>query len=468
MSFDISDSARITNDKKVLCNYYDCSIYLSQYERTPNNGGYIKIPYFTPENVIKPNTTFISGEPTINYMSNKLYIFKKTHNMNGVKYDGELIIENKRITNGTNKMYICFPLITDTRNASANQLDEIIDNSEQLVTEKIKMTVNLNKIFNKLQKYIFYKSGDDIVVVFTQPIKVKNRFNKYIPCELFSTYNENYNILQNVSGNEGFQNFTEGFVEGISSGEMDCTPIDITTNKPLVNDTMIVGLNTGTASQNKTINLLFAMIMFVIIFFIAIFGAPSAYQYIFGPNGKIVDETLTYTSMFIILYSLWALLMTVGGLFITKDASLGFAGIFFLFLIFVSSISIYFVRATLGLDSYQIAFDVTKAKESFLFIGTYLYDLYETTIVESAYKYGAALGIISMIVTIILFILVGKYTNAKNKQKNRKNLLGKKVPDRRDPRFKAYIQYVYSMLAIFGFGYGMFIVAPFVGIITSQ
>ena len=29
MSFDISDSVRIANDKKVLCNYYDCSIYLS-------------------------------------------------------------------------------------------------------------------------------------------------------------------------------------------------------------------------------------------------------------------------------------------------------------------------------------------------------------------------------------------------------------------------------------------------------
>ena len=499
MSFDISDSSRITKDKKVLCDYYDCSIYLSQYERTPNNGGYIKIPYFTPENIVKPNAILMSGEPTVNYMSNKLYIFKKTHNINGVKYDGELIIENKRITNGTNKIYTCFPLIT-SKNTSANQLDKLIDNSEQLITDELKMTVNLNKIFNKLQKYIFYKNGDDIVVVFTEPIKVANSFDRYIPCELFSSYNENYNILQNVSGNEGFQNFTEEFVEGarnkkisvkptvaqrvvprvapmgtpigastiasnISSGEMDCYPIDVKGNS-LIQDTAIVGLNSGTDSQNKTINILFAMIMFLIIFFIAIFGAPSTYKYIFVD--KLEDTTLTYTVMFLIFYLLWALLMAMGGLFITKDTSLGVAGIFFLILSVISSVSIYFMRGTLDIDGYELGFDLKMfLNDGFNFFISYLNDLY-TNQISSKYIYGAIIGTISVFVTIILFPLVTKYTGAKNKQKYRKNLLGKKVPDRTDPRFKAYRDYVYAMLSIFGFGYGIFLVAPFVGYITSS
>jgi hypothetical protein len=457
MSFDISDSVRIANDKKVLCNYYDCSIYLSQYERTPNNGGYIKIPYFTPENVIKPNTIFISGEPTINYMSNKLYIFKKTHNINGVKYDGELIIENKRITNGTNKMYICFPLITNTRNASANQLDKIIDNSEKLVTKKLKMTVNLNSMFNKLQKYIFYKSGDDIVVVFTEPINVKNGFDKYVPCQLFSGYNENYNILQNVSGNEGFQNFTEGFVEGLRSGEMDCYPIDEKGNS-VIPETTIVGLTTGSASQNKTVNLLFTMIMFVIILSVSIVGGPPLYKYVF--KTKIEDTNLKFTVLFVLFYLCWSFLgMTIGG-FIIKDGATSLAGLFFTVLIGISGIISYMVLSKdPDFADYQFS---TESKEIYYalewVVFTYIPDFFELS--KSKYVYGHIVAMISIAISSILLGLVTK-RKRKSKSKIKRNLAGQKDEAKRK-------NFAIAMLSVFGLFSAIFIVGPFVGFITEK
>ena len=124
MSFNINDSSRFAKDKSVICNYYDCSIYFNQYERTPNNGGFIKIPFFTPENTVRPNALFISDKPTVKYMSNSLQIYKKSHNIDGVDYDGELIIENKQITNGDSKLFVCFPL--KTSNVKPNVIDKII------------------------------------------------------------------------------------------------------------------------------------------------------------------------------------------------------------------------------------------------------------------------------------------------------------------------------------------------------
>ncbi len=127
MSFNISDSSKFAKDKSVICDYYDSSIYFNQYERTPNNGGCIKIPYSTPQNIVKPNGLFISDKPTTKYMSSSLQIYKKTHDIGGIDYDGELVIENKQITNGDSKLFVCFPL--KTSNILSNKIDEIFSKS---------------------------------------------------------------------------------------------------------------------------------------------------------------------------------------------------------------------------------------------------------------------------------------------------------------------------------------------------
>jgi len=463
MSFNISDSSKFAKDKSVICDYYDSSIYFNQYERTPNNGGCIKIPYSTPQNIVKPNGLFISDKPTTKYMSSSLQIYKKTHDIGGIDYDGELIIENKQITNGDSKMFICFPL-KSTNNVKPNKIDDMISKSENRNSNEVNMTVNLNPMFNKLQKYIFYKNGNDIVVVFTEPIKVYSIFDKFKTCDLFSAYADNYNILQNVTGKDGFQSMTEGFVEGIDSGEMDCQPIDIKTNKPVRGLPSLAYLNTGSDSQNKTINLLFSMIMFVIVFSISFFGVPPFYKEVFVT--KLEDNTLTYTIIFCIFYLGWVIGLIVGGMM--YDVRAAITGIMFLILLGMSALTIigrtyydtaYFQDVKFGFDI-NTFFTAIKG-----FAPDYIADFIDIiktkSIKSSKYKYGYIIGILSVIVTAIFFGLIAS-TSKKSKSKTN---LGK---SKKDKNYKGYLDYAYSMLGIFGFGYGIFVVAPFIGYITSS
>lgn len=439
MSFNINDSSRFAKDKSVICDYYDCSIYFNQYERTPNNGGFIKIPFFTPENIVRPNGLFISDKPTVKYMSNSLQIHKKSHNIDGVNHDGELIIENKQITNGDSKLFVCFPL--KTKNVKPNLIDKIISKSENRNSKQFKMTVNLNPMFNKLQKYIFYKNDNgDIVVVFTQPIIVNTIFNKF---KSMPMYNDKYSILQNVTGREGFtEGFTEGFVEGIDSGEMDCEPIDITTNKPYTGLPALTYLNSGNDELNKTINLLFSMVLFVIIFFVAVFGIPPAYKNIFVD--KLQDESLTYTSIFVGFYLVLAVALSCG--MVVNDSSSGITGIFFLILFIISGCAIYIMRQSLGISEYEFKFNENEeAKNSLKYIFMeYYFDIYKyfkKEVTKLQYLWGYITTIVSVLLTIILYVILSS--------KNEKN--------------SPYLNYAHSLLGIFGFGYAILLVGPFVG-----
>jgi hypothetical protein len=310
-------------------------------------------------------------------------------------------------------------------------------------------------MFNKLQKYIFYKSGNDIVVVFTEPIKVYSMFDKkYVKCNLFSAYNDTYSISQNVAGKEGF---IEGFVEGLSSGEMDCTPIDVTTNNPLVDLPTIVGLTSGTAEQQKTISILFSMIMFVIIFFIAFFGIPPTYKYIFVD--KLTDESLTYTTTFIIFYLALAVSLTCG--MIVNDTSSGIAGITFLVLFLISISTIYLKRQSLGISNYELNFGENgEVWELWNFFKMYYYNLYQDigNNRKIQYLWGLITTIISVLVTAILFAVIAIPS------KNKKNNIGKT----KNRKYAAYLDYAYSLLGIFGFGYAIFLVGPFVGFIAKR
>jgi hypothetical protein len=474
MSFNISDSSRITKDKSVICNYYDCSIYLNQYERTPNNGGYIKIPFFTPENIVRPNAFFISGEPTVKYISNSLQIYKKTHNINDIDYDGELVIENNQITNGDTKIYVCFPLKTRP-NQKPNEIDNIIKKSEVMNSGELSMTINLNKMFDKLQKYIFYRSGNDIVIVFTQPIKVQSSFDKkYVECSLFSKFENNYNILQNAPGKEGMQNIVEGYEE------LDCQPIDVDTGKIVKEAPYLTFLKTGSDSQNKTVNLMFSMLIFVIIFCVAFFGAPAAYKQIFVDT--LNDTTLTYTVVFCVFYFLWCIAMGVGAIW---DTGAGITAVTFLILFGMSFLTIY-ARTYLDGNYFPgvaFNFDYNKfmgkdkvidstfkiyIKEDILFIFNLItlnvFNLFGKT---KKFLYGHIFAICSIILSSCLLVYLHQFTDPVDKRANRKNKLGRKVPDKTRQKYKDYRNYATAMISIFGFGYAIFVVGPFIGRITG-
>jgi DNA-binding cell septation regulator SpoVG len=451
MNFNISDSTRIANDKRVICDYYDCSIYFNQYASTRNNGRHIKMPFFTPKNIVKPNGIYISGEPIIKFMSSDLYIYKKTHNIAGINYDGELIIKNKQITNGDRKLYVCFPLKTDNRNSKqANEIDKIIDQSEKVNNDSFSMPVNLNNMFDKLQKYIFYESGNDIIIVFTQPIKVKTNFDKFAECDLFPKYSDNYNILENVSGKDGFQSMTEGFVEGIDDDGMTCYPID-NNGEPLTDVPSLVKVNSGSEAQNKTINLLFAMIMFVVVFSFSFFGVPPLYKEIFINESKLNDTTLTYTTLFCGFYLAWCIAMMCG--MIVDDTACAITGIFFSLLFAISLITIIgrtYVDTEYFPGEPAFKFDIQLVKNSAIFVKDHYLNNFISLLIDkknpysSPQKWGHIFEAFILLLTIIMFVLVAtKIIKPKNKD------------------------YAYSLLGIFGLVYTIILAGPFVGFVMA-
>jgi hypothetical protein len=78
------------------------------------------------------------------------------------------------------------------------------------------------------------------------------------------------------------------------------------------------------------------------------------------------------------------------------------------------------------------------------------------------YKWGGIFTCIVWIVTIILFILV----NSKKKGKKYSSAIGKESSSNR--KLTIYKNYSNAMLSIFGFGYSLLVVGPFVGYITAN
>jgi hypothetical protein len=74
------------------------------------------------------------------------------------------------------------------------------------------------------------------------------------------------------------------------------------------------------------------------------------------------------------------------------------------------------------------------------------------------YLWGLITTIISVLVTAILYAAIAWPS------KNKKNNIGKT----KNRKYAAYLDYAYSLLGIFGFGYAIFLVGPFVGFIAKR
>ena len=104
MEFDLNNTVKNTS---IQYNYENTTFYKNQFEKTLENGGYIKIPYPSKSNT--PNitsNTLLKGE----YVTKNLYIVKKIHNIKDTPFDGELVIEHKSLTNNEKTLYVCFLL----------------------------------------------------------------------------------------------------------------------------------------------------------------------------------------------------------------------------------------------------------------------------------------------------------------------------------------------------------------------
>jgi hypothetical protein len=320
MNFYIDNTEKIDYTNNIILNYPETPI-IYDFEKTLTNGGYIKLNYIKSNSTVEYSVSHSSLRPTKGYKSTKLHIYKKTHDIKDVEYDGELVIENESITNGVNKVYVCIPLKTGSpvlTNTLSNPIDGIIDNSRK---QNIK-TVNINlNTFIKHQPYIFYKNGSDIIVVCTLPIIVKNSFIDFTKSDLFPRYSDDYTIINKKrpvegsasrgmegsasrgmegSASRGMEGFTEGLVT-------ECTPITSTGKE--YNDSISTYVMDGKyRQQTLASNSFFMIINMFIIVFITFFISPFIYKnmliYYAGNGSELLSSTVIFIGLVLILIAI--------------------------------------------------------------------------------------------------------------------------------------------------------------------
>jgi hypothetical protein len=444
--FNINDTEKTKKDKSIVVDYYEIPIYYYQYVQSSNNGGHVEIPFRTTKNLVDPNAIYFSSEPTIKYRSNKLFIYKKSHNIQNLEYDGELIIENISTHNENDVLYVCFPLKTNFN--KKNSIDKVIQMSEKIQPKNIKMDITVNSLFDDNQKYVFYNDGNKKIIIFTNPIEVSSKFDKYAICDKFSLYVDDYAILQNISAKEGFQ---EGATTIDSkTSQMTCVPI--LDSGEVVKDPLLVNyLNSTQMKQNNTINMLFSMVLFIIIFCISFFGAPFVYKSVFMDknNSKNTNQLINETLLFSIFYLLLCTALFIGGFTVPNDGSL-ITGIFLFVLWGISALTIYnkfnsdskYYEGFNGIGNKTISIaDILKIFGD-LFNNFYL--LSKDSNINIHYFILAVLCLGFLVVIILL--------NTKSKKKT---II---APN----KSKSYKDHLTSMFAIFGIGYSAIYVYPFI------
>jgi hypothetical protein len=269
MEFDLNNTVKNTS---IQYNYENTTFYKNQFEKTLENGGYIKIPYPSKSNT--PNitsNTLLKGE----YVTKNLYIVKKIHNIKDTPFDGELVIEHKSLTNNEKTLYVCFLL------KSSKSKTEPIDT---LLKSDSDVTLNFNDYITD-KTSIFYETNKEHVLVFPTPIQVNSTFDNYTS-PILTSIPKDYSIV-NIKSTLG--NIEKVNIEGFKEGAVDyvdvatyCQPID--EEDPTIGvsaDVIIpadgkVSINKATSSQLSTaLNFFgfFIMVLFVVIV------VPTMYQY---------------------------------------------------------------------------------------------------------------------------------------------------------------------------------------------
>jgi hypothetical protein len=280
MDFDLNNTI---TENTINYNYEKTTFYKTQFEKTLENGGYIKIPYPSKSNTpnILSNELF-DGQ----YVTKNLYIMKKIHTIKNVKFDGELVIEHTSLTNNEAPLYSCFLLLTSSNNIESSNIDKLIQGTSDI-------SIDINS-YIKDTTAIFYKTNKENVVIFPTPISVNSIFDNYKSPPIMNSKTSEYsviNVKSNLGNMEGKkikieEKKIEGFKKGATSDYIDvatyCQPIDEedptigTTADVIVPADGKVSINKATTSQLSTALNFFGF--FILVLFVVIV-VPTMYQY---------------------------------------------------------------------------------------------------------------------------------------------------------------------------------------------
>ena len=505
MSFDLNDDARIENEHAYIVNYYNTIVYLNQFINSQSNGGFLKIPFSKPQNIVQPNVSHVSSNFTENYKSTNLYIYKKTHQFDGITYDGELVIENEMITNSSKKMYVCFLLKYGLNYNTA--IDKLMKASIQNNRALQKMDLDLSEMLDTEGKYISY----DNVIIFPRVITIGTDLRNLKQCDLFSIYSENYKILDN--------NHKEGFVEGargrparskparskparskptrrsksvakstsiakitsagtmvipntsgVTESQLTCKPIF--DSKDAKNSMIVSYSNSETGNQTLTINFLFTLLIFIIIACFANFGSPYLYKHYFIEGSGSSNGVYAQTTIFLILAGILSFALLVDGMIHNKDVAI--AGISMITFIFISGLKIF--------DKIQNDKKITKHEDKYMNVDQSSVDDPMWNLVS---KYGSTgwsdffwkggimnggtstiIFIFASVISFIITLLIGLGYNSDGKSIKVSDINGKPLKPNpigklnpKDPRRKSAENKI-IMIIIFGFFFTCFAVCP--------
>lgn len=266
MEFDLT---RKISDNTINYNYDTTMFYNNQFEKTLNNGGYIKIPYSS-----KSNTPNISSDLfESKYITTNLYITYFIHDIKGVNANGELIIEHKSITNNDDKpLYSCFLLRT---NDSDDQKKTDID---KLISGESDVELNLNQYISS-STAIYYKNKEQKVIMFSKPIEISSNLDEYAPPKFLLPFKEYtlVNVKPNLGNIEGFE-ASEQYVDVATY----CQPIDEedptigTSTDVLIPADGKVSINKATTTQISTALNFFGFFLLVVFVVLVV---PTVHQY---------------------------------------------------------------------------------------------------------------------------------------------------------------------------------------------
>ena len=279
MEFQFDLTKHKDTTENINYNYYSTTFYRNQYEKTVENGGYVKLSYPSHSNKIN----IMSSVFPDHYLTTTLYILKKGNSAHNVDYDGELVIEHKSSTNSNARLYTCFLLKTSASPTIGDtKIDDLLSATQDMIS------INLNEIIQteKIKEAILYDTQQAKVIVFTKPILVKSAFDSVSPLELFPSYSSNYSVVS-VSQLLGINiaNITEGFKEGVDGTDVVaaayCQPIDETDPSIGENADVIIPLNSKLSindATNNTLKTILNFFAFFILILAAVVVTPMMYN----------------------------------------------------------------------------------------------------------------------------------------------------------------------------------------------
>lgn len=460
-TFIINDDKLNDDRQTIITDLYTSVIYLHRFSKTQMNGGHIKIPYFMPSGILRPNVTYMENVDIKKYKCKNLYIFKATHKINmDASFDAELVIELIPVVNTSEKLYLCF-LLSNTRymDIIPNGIDKLLNTSIKPPIHYSTMNLELQKLIEPKQKKIIYKSGIDTVVIFTTPIQINEvDFSGYDPItdRHFAIYpvNNDYKII--LPPKEGF---TSSIQEGLSmddTGAIDAEIINLFNNNMITcspvddNDQSTVKKNTATYlvdgkkdTQTAQTALGSAFIIMLVAIGTSYFGAPLFYKYAISNFITAETELTLFTIIITVMMFVLGIILLIGGN--QYDSNEMWVGVFIIIFIALSSMSVALslYSNTSGSNVEFATFgDTMNAVKEIVpdFLKRFLYKKSDTSAFDHRVVWGSLSGYIAIL--IILSIVIGTLDSYPSIRVNEK-------------KTKGYIAHLQSLIFSVGSIYGL-------------